>query len=177
MGVDVSEWQPIETAPRCDEDGSVAVLVTHSPCISRPPIMIARLTAKGWMLNKRNKLPWVPTHWMPLPEPVAQPATAEDGDPVENVIIRALERRMIRYERPEQKFGQPTLDFFLPDFGVFIEVCAYFTDRKVKQMSGVKNAILIQGKPAAQAFANLIMVPEPPTLPAPYWPAAMRTDR
>lgn len=69
------KWQPIETAPVCvasstGDKGLRNVLVTRVPATTTPPIMIARLRSDGnWYIRKGKLLRWVPTHWMPLPDP------------------------------------------------------------------------------------------------------------
>lgn len=73
----MSKWKPIETAPRCVASspggcGKRAVLVTRWPIVTgrHPPMVVARLTGRGWMSGRRYARLWfVPTHWMPLPEP------------------------------------------------------------------------------------------------------------
>jgi hypothetical protein len=48
------------------------------------------------------------------------------------------------------------LDFYLPEFDVYIEICAYYTARKIEQASRVDNLILLQGRKAVELFAQKI---------------------
>ena len=73
------DWQPIETAPKCDggivgsSNGRKPVMVTRCPYTGHhAPMAVARLTKKGWISGVRgNRLWFEPTHWMPLPPPPA----------------------------------------------------------------------------------------------------------
>lgn len=81
-------------------------------------------------------------------------------DPVEKIVADALDAAHIRYTRPERAEPhvpyQPTLDFHLTDLGVYIECCQFYTERKVRQLAGAAEVILIQGRRAAQAFATML---------------------
>ena len=77
-----AEWQPIETAPKTDNDQFVLLSLSDGE--------ESRLTIIGWWCSAENgwheralyetadgetmKLvgPWQPTHWMPCPEPPKQ---------------------------------------------------------------------------------------------------------
>lgn len=77
----MSEWQSIETAPKCvgsgpEGSGARSVIVTRHPITgAHHPMAIARLTQKGkWRTGKSSlgteiDLWFMPTHWIPLPEP------------------------------------------------------------------------------------------------------------
>ena len=67
------DWQPIETAPRCESRQRHNVLVTMDADVADgyPPITIACLTSHGWVTKcaRKKRLWFEPTHWMPLPDP------------------------------------------------------------------------------------------------------------
>lgn len=64
----MSEWQPIETAPK---DGTViAVWNPQQPDLVR----YARfghftLNHREWLTLRGTAMTWVPTHWIELPDP------------------------------------------------------------------------------------------------------------
>ena len=68
----MSEWQPIETAPR---DGQLVVLfVPHAePSVSVGSCDPDESDAKQWMFIEFDLMAsyYTPTHWMPLPTPPA----------------------------------------------------------------------------------------------------------
>ena len=58
----MSEWQPIETRPR---DARPVLF-----CLQNGEIIIAPSIMQGLVEVKEDFDPqWMPTHWMPLPEP------------------------------------------------------------------------------------------------------------
>lgn len=65
----MSEWQPIETAPR-DRTDVLVLLANNSVRVARYVVGWATVPG-GWTLY--------PTHWMPLPAPPATPS-AEEGE-------------------------------------------------------------------------------------------------
>ena len=78
------------------------------------------------------------------------------GDPVENIISKALDREGIKYERDVQSpNGRNHIDFYLPDHGLWVEVCQFHSPRKIKQMDRLPNAILVQGIGAANIFSDM----------------------
>lgn len=64
----MSEWQPIETAPRNGE----CVLVYDPSFVSRP-VLEARMMEQGGLYCDPTYYEWFSTteatHWQPLPEP------------------------------------------------------------------------------------------------------------
>jgi hypothetical protein len=56
----MSEWQPIETAPR---DGQRVLMLTAKHYV------ITGFFSNGWWLSHPGVYQIHPTHWMPLPEP------------------------------------------------------------------------------------------------------------
>lgn len=77
------------------------------------------------------------------------------SDPIEAIVAGALARAGVVYIRDGQgeTFG---LDFYLPSFGVYIEVKAYHTARVSDQMARAADVIVIQGRAAAEAFAAML---------------------
>lgn len=59
----MSEWQPIETAPK---DGTYVLLwaAQESECP-----MVGYFGVRRWELAHNDTEPFTPSHWMPLPEP------------------------------------------------------------------------------------------------------------
>ena len=76
-------------------------------------------------------------------------------DPVEKIVAAALDLRGIRY-LCDGEGDTKALDFYLPDFDLYIETKRYHTDRVAEQMSRVENVIVVQGMSAAQTFAKLL---------------------
>lgn len=65
-GVTAAMWQPIETAPKSCAGARHAVLVTNGRVVH----IARRDTKHGWTMGRRNSaVPYVPSHWMPLPKP------------------------------------------------------------------------------------------------------------
>src|SRR3546814_11907061 len=79
------------------------------------------------------------------------------SDPVEEIIASALTQARIRFVHESEAKGECRgLDFYLPDHDLFIEVTAYYTPRKIEQLSRAPNVILIQGRGAAHSFAAML---------------------
>lgn len=77
-------------------------------------------------------------------------------DPIEQIVANALDQANISYNRNETESGGRQIDFFLPAMSLWIEVCQFYTPRKIGQLSQLPNVMLIQGRGAAEAFARLI---------------------
>ena len=58
----MSEWQPIETAPKGGENILIGAYVGHL-FYAQSSFHITETMWAGWHRRRR------PTHWMPLPEP------------------------------------------------------------------------------------------------------------
>jgi hypothetical protein len=70
----MSEWQPIETAPRDGTDVLVYVPKPHwhYPPPATPGVFEAWYGYGKWKIDTDDNGTWVePTHWMPLPSPPA----------------------------------------------------------------------------------------------------------
>ena len=82
------------------------------------------------------------------------PRHRELVDPVERAVADALDASGVSYVTDPRETRD--LDFFLPDFDVYIECKQMFAERITKQMKTVDNIIVIQGLGAALSFAQLI---------------------
>jgi hypothetical protein len=79
------------------------------------------------------------------------------GDPIEQIMADALAAAGIRFiHDSDDKKATKALDFLLPDLGIFIEVKQFHSDRIAEQMSRAENVIAIQGRRAAEAFAEIL---------------------
>ncbi len=76
-------------------------------------------------------------------------------DPIESIIESALINAGVKYYR-----YYDSLDFELEN-GTQIECKAAHTNRVTKQLAAHKNVILIQGKQAAETFAELLKSDKP----------------
>lgn len=80
----------------------------------------------------------------------------------EKIVMDALDERGIEYvfegchKGVEAHKQQAGLDFWLPTLGLHIEVKDFHSPRIAGQMARVENIIAIQGRKAAQVFADLI---------------------
>ena len=75
-------------------------------------------------------------------------------DPLEEVVAEALTAAGIRFTR--EPHNTPPLDFYLPDFGVFVEVKQFHSDRIARQTAAAPNVVVIQGRAAVELFTNLL---------------------
>jgi len=82
------------------------------------------------------------------------------GDPVEKIVAEALDQAGINYERDKEVMPgsdwSHSIDFYLTDMLLWIEVCQFHTPRKIEQLRSLPNVILIQGIGAALSFASFI---------------------
>jgi len=62
----MSEWQPIETAPK---DGSRILTWQPDAASLRPPMMIHHWDGSKWVEDDGRWFVFSPAQWMPLPEP------------------------------------------------------------------------------------------------------------
>ena len=77
-------------------------------------------------------------------------------DPVEYVVAEALNSANVQFVHETQnKDLCKSLDFYLPDFDVFIECKRFSCDRTANQITG-REVILVQGMKAALAFKELV---------------------
>lgn len=74
----------------------------------------------------------------------------EFSDTLEKDTGAALTAAGIVWTRPQR------LDFYLPDYGVFIEIKQYHSERANDQLKSQNEVILIQGKKALAFFIKMI---------------------
>lgn len=72
------------------------------------------------------------------------------SDELEKQIGDALEEAGIDFRRNQR------LNFYLPDFNVYIEVKKYHSERSSSQLASEENIILVQGKKAVNLFCTLL---------------------
>lgn len=80
-------------------------------------------------------------------------------DPVEKVVSLGLIKAGIKFQHESEQNSNAylqSLDFFLPEYGIYLECKRFHTDRISDQMSRSDNVIAIQGMGAAEFFANAI---------------------
>lgn len=80
------------------------------------------------------------------------------SNPLEIEIANALNEKGIRFIHESQAVEQ-RIDFYLPEFNIYIEVKEYYSERSDKQLKANDEIILIQGKKAM--FAFLALIPDP----------------
>lgn len=82
-------------------------------------------------------------------------------DPLESEMERILTERGIVFTRPDRDASvKPTVDFHLPEYGLYVEVKAYATERMVEQLirselDGGPVMVLV-GLEAVRAFGRLL---------------------
>lgn len=76
-------------------------------------------------------------------------------DPCERIVAEALERAGIPFVHESDDKSQE-LDFYVHSLGVFIEVKQFSTPRTDRQLAGRNDVILLQGRPACFAFAEVL---------------------
>lgn len=81
-------------------------------------------------------------------------------DPMELIIADGLKRADIRFVHESDNKSQ-SLDFSLPDFGVYIECKQFPTDRTSAQIAPFSDVIVIQGRAAAHLFVSMITGQKP----------------
>jgi len=74
------------------------------------------------------------------------------SDELEKQVGEALSASKIKFERKGQR-----LDFFLPQYDVYIEVKKYHSERANAQLATQENIILVQGKKAVKMFCEQIL--------------------
>lgn len=88
-------------------------------------------------------------------------------DPIERIISDALTSAGVRFVG-EHDLGQQhakNLDFYLPEQGIQIECKQFHSERAIRQLAKHPDVILIQGRKAALAFAEMIAHPARPERP------------
>lgn len=77
-------------------------------------------------------------------------------DPMEKQFAMICRLHDIRCERADQSKGSSGLDFFLPDYDVYVEVKRFHSPRIAEQMARRPNVVAIQGDGAMDAFAKIL---------------------
>jgi hypothetical protein len=80
---------------------------------------------------------------------------SEITDPVEKVIADVLDKKKIKYLHELDNKG-PAIDFYLPEYNLYVECKRYYTERSALQLKANDNIILIQGLDAAKSFALML---------------------
>jgi hypothetical protein len=76
---------------------------------------------------------------------------------LEQRIEDALVRARIRFVREcNDREMTRRLDFFLPDFDIFIEVKRFHSDRIAEQMAHAENVIAVQGQKSTNFLIGLL---------------------
>jgi hypothetical protein len=76
------------------------------------------------------------------------------GDPLEEQIERWLIANNISFRRADDM--KVHLDFFLPEFNVYIEVKRYHTERIKDQIERATDVIVIQGSASLRFLESLV---------------------
>jgi myo-inositol-1-phosphate synthase len=79
------------------------------------------------------------------------------GDDLEKQVADLLIERGVKFLHESQynKGQDRVLDFYLPDFDVYIEVKQFHTERSSGQLSSQDNVILIQGRKSIEFLKQL----------------------
>lgn len=68
-------------------------------------------------------------------------------DDLEKEVAKILKSKGIKFVHESYKNGiDQRLDFYLPDFDVYLEVKKFHTERTIQQLEYQRNVILIQGR-------------------------------
>lgn len=76
-------------------------------------------------------------------------------DPMELIVADGLKRAGIRFVH-ESDNKEQTLDFWLPESGIYIECKQFPTERTSAQIAPFSDVIVIQGRAAAHLFVSMI---------------------
>lgn len=87
---------------------------------------------------------------------MSKPGLSKPGlskpDPMEAGVRDALTQIGITFTEPSPL----NLDFYLPDYGVHVEVKQFHSDRIAEQMSRAENVIALQGRAAVNLFIAML---------------------
>lgn len=81
------------------------------------------------------------------------------NDPLEMLVAKTLDHLEIRYVCPDSDKGFSTLkklDFFIPDWNLYIECKAWGSARLHKQVEEVNNCIVLIGLAATARFCEML---------------------
>lgn len=76
--------------------------------------------------------------------------------PLERMTARALDGAGIRYLTDYEGKALDRLDFYLPDFDLYIEIKGGHSDRIAEQMSRHPSVIAVQGKTSVKFLVKLL---------------------
>lgn len=79
------------------------------------------------------------------------------SDHLEKAVGECLTRKGITFIHESQDPDQD-LDFYLPDYDVYIEVKQFHTDRISRQLASRDNVIVIQGRRSIEFLADLVIM-------------------
>lgn len=77
------------------------------------------------------------------------------SDFLEESVGNTLQVADIRFIHESESASQ-TLDFYLPDHGVYIEVKQYYSDRTSRQLQTKDEVIVLQGKKSVAFFNSIV---------------------
>lgn len=78
-------------------------------------------------------------------------------DPLELRIMEILNIKSIKFIHESYSNGiNQRLDFYLPDYDIFIEVKKYHTERVLKQLESQDNIILVQGEKSVKFLEQIL---------------------
>jgi hypothetical protein len=78
----------------------------------------------------------------------------EITDDLENAVAKILTRKNIRFIHA---YGRnQRLDFYLPDYDVYIEIKKFHSDRIIAQLRSQNNVIVIQGRKSIEFLNNIL---------------------
>jgi hypothetical protein len=77
------------------------------------------------------------------------------ADNLEREISKLLDTMKINYIHESMNNGS-SLDFYLSDFNVYIEVKRFHTERSLRQLASRDNIILVQGKGSVEFLKSII---------------------
>lgn len=76
-------------------------------------------------------------------------------DPLEAQVALALDCAGIKYEKEK---APSHLDFYLPKYGIYIEVKSFHTARTNEQLKREHNVIVLQGATAVAVFCTFLLL-------------------
>ena len=76
--------------------------------------------------------------------------------PLECAVAHALDAADIRYATENDPANEANMDFFLIEWGIYVEIKSGSTPRIADQMARAKNVIAIQGVKSAELFCTLL---------------------
>jgi hypothetical protein len=74
--------------------------------------------------------------------------------PLENQVAEALTKAGVRFVRDSEE--SKNLDFYLPDFNIYLEIKGGFTKRIANQCKRDANVIVVQGVKSTEFICRLI---------------------